>query len=287
MPEQIYNHEYIKYHKFKFMKQFFTLILIVVVIGGCSQNNEKNNNSDEISQIQNELNNMIKAQSNIELKHVDPESVDQFIESIKENDMDKIWDLTDDKIKKLQSKDDITKLINLYRSFYGQIRSYKQSTFNTSVKPGFGQFVNVLYNVEFVKYKGKASGGFKVYDDNNTKMFSFNMSLNDYEKVNKIDVIAQPVIEAIKAKNRKKIYAMTTNKYKEYTSASAFEAKVEKIIGLDLKDCKMFRQQLSVLKGNATLVVYYEINDKSGYLSLSFAQQDDVFVLDGFRHITN
>lgn len=287
MPEQIYNHEYIKYHKFKFMKQFFTLILIVVVIGGCSQNNEKNNNSDEISQIQNELNNIIEAQSNIELKHVDPESVDQFIESIKENDMDKIWDLTDDKIKKLQSKDDITKLINLYRSFYGQIRSYKQSTFNTSVKPGFGQFVNVLYNVEFVKYKGKASGGFKVYDDNSTKMFSFNMSLNDYEKVNKIDVIAQPVIEAIKAKNRKKIYAMTTDKYKEYTSASAFEAKVEKIIGLDLKDCKMFRQQLSVLKGSATLVVYYEINDKSGYLSLSFAQQDDVFVLDGFRHITN
>jgi hypothetical protein len=268
------------------MKKYFTFILFTITITGFSQNDDKPSKS-EIEQMQKELKEMYGAQTDIDMVTIDPELVDDFIESIKQDDMNKLWEMVDEKVQKMQSKDDMIKIFKLYNSYFGSLVDYEQTTFGMRVKGGFGQLATVGYNVNFDNYEGKAKGVFKVYDENTVKMFSFNLSLEDYTIVKSMDEIAKPTIKAIKEKDKKLVYILTSDRFKEYTSISEFESRIGKILEINITEIKMFRNQIGYKDGNEVLVIFYELNDKEGYLQLSFTKLDDKFELEGLNYTPN
>jgi hypothetical protein len=269
------------------MRKILTLILITITIASYSQKDEDKLDKREMKKMQKELKKMYDSQSDIELITINPELVNEFIESIKQNDMDKLWDMIDPDVQRILSKEDMIKIFGLYDTYFGRLVDYEQTTFGTQTKGGFGQQATVGYDVNFEKYKGKANGVFKVYDKKTVKMFSFNLSLEDYTRVDTFDEIAKPTVDAIKAKDKKQIYDLTSDRFKEYTSISDFESRIRKILDIDILDYKMFRSQFGIKDGNEVLVIYYELNDKQGYLQLSFTKLNDKFELEGLNYKPN
>lgn len=216
---------------------------------------------------------------------IDPALPDEFIKSYISNEMDKLYDMVADDIKEMQSKEEMTSFLELFTNYYGKILSYEQTEFGMKTRAGFGQLVTLGYELKFEKYKGKASGVFKVIDSTEVKMFAFNISLNDYTTVETFDKIAKPVINALQEKDKKKVYNLTSTKFKEYVSISDFESRINKIVEIDILDYKMFRNQVGIKDGNEILALYYAINDETGYLQFSFTKSGDKFELDGLNYI--
>lgn len=269
------------------MRRILTLILITIAITGYSQKDDDKPRKKDMKKMQKELKEMYGSQSDIEMITIDPELVDEFIQSIKVDDMDKLWGMVDPDVQKMQSKEDMIKIFGLYNKYFGRLVDYEQTTFGMRTKGGFGQLATAGYEVNFEKYKGKANGVFKVYDRNTVKMFSFNLSLEDYTTVDALDEIAKPTVDAIKAKDKKQIYDLTSDRFKEYTSISDFESRIGKILDIDISGFKMFRNQFGIKDGNEVLVIYYEVNDKEGYLQLSFTKLNDKFELEGLYYTPN
>lgn len=266
------------------MRKILTLILIAISISGYSQKDNKKFSKQENKKIQKELKEMLGSQGDIDLVAINPVLVDEFIESLKQNDMDKLWSIVDKDIQKMQSKEDIIKIFGLYEKYFGKVVSYEQATFGTQTRGGFGQLATVEYDVDFEKYKGKANGVFKVYDKNTVKMYSFNLSLEDYTTVDTLNNIAKQTILAIKSKNKKQIYNLTSAQFKEYTPISDFESRIGRILDIEISNIKMFRHQFGMKNGHEVLVIYYDLNDKTGYLQLSFIKEADVFELEGLNY---
>lgn len=272
----------------KILKLTLTLILITITITftGYSQNDDKPGKR-ELKKLQKELKEMYGSEADFDMVLTDPDLVDEFIESIKQGDMDKLWDFFDADIQNLQSKEDMIKTFGLYDSYYGKLVDYEQITFGLKTQGGFGQFATAEYDVVFEKYKGKANGVFKVYDKDTIKMVSFNLLLEDYTTVDTFDYIARPTIDAIKSKDKKQIYDLTSERFKEYTSISDFESRIAKILDIDFSDIKMFRHQFGIKDGNEVIVINYEVGDKIGYLQLSFTKLNEIFELEGFNYRPN
>ena len=268
------------------MKKTLILILITISIAGYSQKGNMPSKR-KLRKMQKELKERHSSEADINMVTIDPDLVDEFIESIKKDDMDKLWNMVDEDVKRMQSKEDIIKIFGLYDTYYGKILNYEQTTFGMRTKGGFGQLATAGYDVNFAKYKGKANGVFKVYDKKTVKMFSFNLSLEDYTTVDTLDEIAKPTIDAIKAKDKKQIYDLTSDRFKEYTSIADFEARINKVLDIDITEIKMFRNQFGIKGGNEFLVIYHELNDKEGYLQLSFTKLTDTFELEGLSYTPN
>lgn len=269
------------------MRRILILTAILIVICGHSFSQKKKDKptQKEIEKAQKEFQKRVTEESNGELIAIEPKLVDGFIEAIKISDMDKVYDLVDNDVKRLQTKEDMTKIFGLYTKYFGRIVSYEQTTFGMKTRGSFGQYASVAYDVVFEKYKGKGMGAFKVYSKDTVKMSSFNLALEDYTVVATFDSIAKPTIDAIKSKDKKQVYSLTTTRFKEYNSIADFEERINQITDLDLNDLKVFRHQFGLKDGAEVLTIYFELKDNAGHLQLTYAKLTDKFQLEGLNHM--
>lgn len=262
-----------------------TVILTINSTDSFSQEKKSKPTKKEIKKAQKEFQKRISEESDGELIIIEPKLVDEFIESIKKDNMDKLYSMVDSKVKTIQSKADMTRLFGLYRKYFGPIFSYEQTAFGMKNISGRGQYATVSYDVVFEKYKGKATGAFKVYSKDTVKMSSFNIALDDYTIVDSFESIGKPIIEALTAKDKKQVYGFTSARFKEYNSTADFEERMTKILDKDLSDLKMKRHQFGLKEGNEALIIFYELKDNVGHLQLSFTKLADKFELEGLNYI--
>jgi hypothetical protein len=268
------------------MNKTLSLLLLFLTINCYSQNDNEKLDEKEIKRMMEEVNAMYGNKQQKELIIINPEILDAFIENIKINNIDSLYKLTDEDIQKVQSKEDIEKVFNLYTKYYGKVVDYEQTSFGMRTKWAFGQLATVSYDINFEKNKGKANGVFKVYDEKTVKMFSYNISIEDYTVINKLDSISKPIINLIIEKNKKAIYTKTTEKFKKYNSISDFESIINKLLSIDLEDYKTFRYQFGIKDDKEIVIMYYELRDDQGYIKLDFVQNKDNFELEGLNYIS-
>lgn len=269
------------------MKEFITLLLIVLALtcypqSGISQSSNKSERDNK-----NEIVSLSQMQKDADLIPIEPKLVDEFIEAIKSDNMDKVWSMVDEDVQKMQPKDNMIQVFVMYNKYFGRIINYEQTSFGMYIKGSFGQLATVEYDVKFENYSGKGHGVFKVHDTNTVKMFSFNLSLDDYTTVSMIDSIAQSSMDVIKAKRKIQLYNLTSTRFKEYVPLAEFDSMVTQIFLIDIKDYRMYQHQLGIIDGNEVVAVYYEINNKEGYLQLSFTKSGDFFELEGINYSPN
>lgn len=263
-----------------------TVILTINSTDSFSQEKKSKPTKKDIKKTQKEFQRQMRENSESELIDIKPKLVDEFIETVKNNDMDKLYRMVDSKVKTIQSKDDMTKLFGLYRKYFGQILNYEQTAFGMKVINGRGQFATVSYDVVFEKYTGKATGAFKVYSQDTIKMSSFNFALADYTTVDEFEIIGKPTIDAIIVKDKKQVYDLTSARFKEYNSTADFEERMTKLLDKDLSDLKMHRHQFGLKEGNEVLIIFYELKGNIGHLQLSFTKLTDKFELEGLNYIS-
>lgn len=267
------------------MIKIIIILLLSVTFTGFTKNDKTKKSNKKINK-QNGLKEIIKSHPELDLISFDSKILDTFIESIKNNDTNKIWEIVDPEIQKLQSKEDIIRIFDLYNKYYGKINNFEQANYGTVKNAEWGQIANVEYKVNFDKYKGKSNGVFRVYDTNTVKMFSFNLELEDYTKVDTFDIIAKPFFDALKSKDKKQIYNLTSDRFKEYTSISDFESRIKKIIDIDFSNFKLFNSQIGIIDKNEVLELLYEINEKES-IKLTLVKSKEKFELEGLNYIPN
>lgn len=218
-------------------------------------------------------------------EYFNPALIDTFFTYLINKEIDKIYDMTDEQVKEYQSKEDFKMYFSLFDKYYGKILRYEQTTYGIKGNPmGLGKLATASYDVEFEKYKGIASTVFKIANKDSILMYSFNLSLADYSEIEGFDKISEPALKAILDKDSKALYKLTSQRFKEYNSIADFEAFTKKIFDLDIKDYKIFRNQIGIKEGNEIIVMIYEINEETGYLQLSFTEIDNVRYLEGFNY---
>lgn len=218
-------------------------------------------------------------------EYFNPSLIDTFFSYLINKKVELIYNMTDEQVKEYQSKEDFEKYFNLFDKYYGKIIKYEQSTYGIRGNPmGQGKLATATYDIEFEKYKGTASTVFKVVNKDTILMYSFNLSLADYTLIDGFDKISEPAIKAILDKDSKALYKLISQRFKEYNSIADFEAFTNKIFDLDIKDYKIFRNQIGIKEGNEITVMIYEINEGTGYLQLSFTEIENVRYLEGFNY---
>lgn len=268
------------------MRYLLALMFISLVTFGWAQSNGSQNERDLRIQ-QRKFKKDYGSQTKIKIRVVDPKLVDEFIESIKESNIGKTCDMIDSEVMKKQSKEQIAEFFELQKKYYGDIIEYDRTLFATSVKEGVGQLVTVIYDLNLGDLVGNAKGVFRVCNKRTVKMLSFKISLNDYTRVDTFEIIAKPVLEAIRAEDTELIYSLMSSKFKELNTFSDFKSKLIHVLGKNLADIKMFRSQVARIEGVDALRLFYELSDKSGYLSLLFTKEKDQFGLDELNYLPN
>ncbi|MFB6319632.1 hypothetical protein [Saccharicrinis sp. FJH54] len=208
---------------------------------------------------------------------------DTVFKYIMNKQIDLLYEMADDDLKKIQTNEDLNDYFNLLYNYYGIITDYEQTGFYFKSTPK-GMMHTSIYAVNFNDKKGSATIYLHEVDSLNSKLLGFNLKLDDYTYLNKMDSIAIPIINAILQKDKKSIYSFTSQRFKEYNSVAEFESLISKILSLKVDNHKMFQNQISISNGNESIAITYAINNEEGYLRLTFTNIDNKMYLEGINY---
>lgn len=215
------------------------------------------------------------------------ELIDSIFDDIKNNEIQKLYDNSDEIMKKVQTKEDISKYFNAVNSYYGKIINFEKETY--SIKNLLASKMTGMssYKVNFEKVKAKVLLTFTIVDSSNFKIQSLQITQDENTQIDKFDSICKPTLKYLITKNYPELYNSTSSRFQKYTPIGKFEEYVNLIKEIEFTKLKQFQSQIGISDGKLMLNIIYEIGESKGYLSLIFVENKNSFQLEGLNYEPN
>lgn len=217
-----------------------------------------------------------------------PELIDSFFSYIKKDDFNKIYDNTDELLKKIQSKSDLEKYFKAVAQYYGQIKTYEKETYSIKKQMmSMNKVASASYKVSLDKTNAILTLVFNIIDSSSIRLRMFQIAPDDYNKITDFDTICKSTLGYLISADYPGLYNSTSNRFQTYTSIGKFEEFTKQLKDIDFTKHKQYSNQIGVVDGKIMLNVIYDINEKKGYLTLTFIESDKSFQLEGLNYEPN
>jgi len=214
-----------------------------------------------------------------------PELIDSFFIYINKDDFKKLYDNTDDLLKKLQSKNDLEKYFKAVTQYYGHIKTYEKETYTIKNQMmSMNKVASATYKVKFDKTNATVTLAFNVIDSITIRLQTFQISPENYNKIDEFDKMSKSTFDYLISADYPGLYNSTSKRFQTYTPIGKYEEFTKQIKDIDFKNHKQHSNQIGVVDGKLMLYVIYEINEKKGYLTLTFTETDNTFLLEGLDY---
>lgn len=214
-----------------------------------------------------------------------PELIDSFFIYINKDNFKKLYDNTDDLLKKMQSKGDLEKYFKAITHYYGRIKTYDKETYTIKNQMmSVNKVASATYNVKFDKTNATVTLAFNVIDSMTIRLQTFQISPENYAKIGEFDVMCKPTLDYLISADYPGLYNSTSKRFQTYTPIAKYEEFTKQLKGIDFTKHKQHSNQIGVVDGKLMLYIIYDINEKRGYLTLTFTEADNTFLLEGLNY---
>jgi hypothetical protein len=214
-----------------------------------------------------------------------PELIDSFFVYINKDDFNKLYDNTDDLLKRIQSKNDLEKYFKAVKQYYGQIKTYEKETYTIKNQMmSMNKVASATYKVKFDKTNATVTLAFNVIDSMTIRLQTFQISPENYNKIDEFDKISKSTFDYLISTDYPGLYNSTSKRFQTYTPIGKYEEFTKQLKDIDFKNYKQHSNQIGVVDGKLMLYVIYDINEKRGYLTLTFTETDNTYLLEGLNY---
>ena len=214
-----------------------------------------------------------------------PELIDNFFNYINNDDFKKLYDNTDDLLRKIQSKSDLEKYFKAVTQYYGHIESYKKETYTIKDQMmSTNKVANAIYKVKFDKTNATVTLAFNVIDSLTIRLQTFQISTENYNKIDEFDILSKSTLDYLISADYPGLYNSTSKRFQTYTPIGKYEEFTKQLKDIDFAKHKQHSNQIGVVDSKLMLYVIYDINEKGGYLTLTFTETDNTFLLEGLNY---
>lgn len=201
-----------------------------------------------------------------------PELIDTIFNYIKHNNIEVLYDKSDELLKNTHSKADIEKYFKAIKRFYGEIKNYTQETYSIREQHMSANKVAIAtYDTEFDNVEVIATLAFTVIDTTTILLQTFRIEVNDYTNIEEFNTISQSTLKLLAAHDYQKLYNSTSERFQAYTSIGKYEEFVKRLKDIDFSKYKQFKNSINIVDNKISLYIMYDI-DKQGFLSLTFTE---------------
>ena len=218
--------------------------------------------------------------------YFDPKLADQFVQAYINQDIDFLYQNSDEQVQKRQTKEVMEQIFGLINQVYGKPTSYsfEKATTTPSVFNNF-QIINCIYKINFSSFQGKLFFRFNVINHNTINMLTVRVIPDEFSQIEYIQNLASPVLKAIQKNDNKKLYKLTSNRFKQYTDLSSFEEFTNELFKYNLDNIRLKQTSINVQNGLDIVTGIYELSNEDLMLHLAFTKFDGTFQLERINYI--
>lgn len=218
--------------------------------------------------------------------YFDTKETDKAMAQFKAGNSDALYQNLLNEYKKQETPASFKRYLAFLKELYGDLREYKMETYNLVKNANLGEGAEVLYICKFAYCKGAIAMRF-FREKDQFKLADFSVQTEPYTPITQVTRIGNPVLDALKAGNFNDVYNAASERFKEATPKTQFDAMIEKFRQMgSISAYQLYQHQVGLSQGKIVVVMIYEvtIGGKEHYFELSMTEQSaNKFILEGLQ----